>query len=749
VILSKSATNEIVFKNGVRIATDDPLLEFYDKTPEFSSGCFETMLALDGIIPLIDYHFERLSKGIKYLGLEFPNGLTKSRLQHILTTNDGMSASQQVRVRLTICKDSSGGTDWFLLLKPISQFIDSVQLEVSSITRKVNSIAELSCKLSERKDYTDAFLSATKNGFDDALMLSDEGLVSETAIANIIWLKNHTLFTPTEKSIPLEGVGLKALREALEVRYQESNSTTGEERRVHDRIELISDEKRPVLDKIGMDFGKQSPVHDKIEIKYKDIPLSELIEADAVWIINSVKGPVKVTRIGYKGVKNDEIYGAQIASIYWDYVNSLVKMMKPISNVSSRNDLLKKLLSEREHGDVIFLDSQLKTHPSSQKSYLFGNFKAVITFESGVATIVDHEKGAVITIKSDPWHALECFRDNYPGYICGYFGYDLKNYRENLTSNNPDPVGLPEMWMGSPSSIYVLNESDLPPDLEDENTEASQVRIRYLTEQERYIKNVNRVKEYIREGDIYEVNLSHQIKAEYLGEALNLYESMRKRGPVPYGAYLKIGDSEICCASPERFLKKIGSKIISDPIKGTRPRGETPKEDQIIIEQLRSSEKDKAENLMIVDLVRNDMNRVCEPGSVEVDALFEIQSFGTVHQMVSRISGKLKSDVSEVESISACFPMGSMTGAPKIRAMEIIEKLEDYKRGLYSGAIGFFTPSGDFNFNVVIRSAIIQNESLYYSTGGAITSDSDAAMEWQETLIKMRALGVNLSKMTE
>jgi para-aminobenzoate synthetase component 1 len=718
----KMTINEMVFKNGVQLSNDDPLFDNYQQTPEFSNGCFETMLAKAGTIPLIDAHFDRLHRGLDYLGLTIPTGLSKNRLLSVIqNVFDISSGFEQFRIRLTVIKNSTGNSEWYLHIKPITESLVQVHLDVSDIIRKVNSIEELSCKLSDRKDYAAAFTSAITNGFNDALMLTEEGHVSETAIANILWLKDNILYSPSKKSLPLDGVGLQTLHEAIDfcIRQNENSDSTRPDKYEHP------------------------------ELKFKDVHLDELLQSDGVWILNSVKGPIKVARIGSENIVTSDKFHILISENYWNYVNRKAEGMIPIKYVSSRNDIIQELHELRKVNDVIFLDSQLKTHPSSQNSYLFGKFVAILTYKSGVATILDHGNGTEETFESDPWKALEVFRSRYPGYICGYLGYDLKNYREKLTSSNSDPVQLPEMWMGSPALVYILDENDSSMESGNDLDNTFTVKVDQITEQQRYIQNINKAQEYITEGDVYEVNISHQIQATFKGDAWSLYENMRQRGPVPYGAYLKLGESEICCASPERFLKKVGSEIISDPIKGTRPRGGNPMDDDAILEQLRTSEKDKAENLMIVDLVRNDFNRVCEPGSVTVHSLFEIQSFGTVHQMVSRVSGKLKSTVTDVESIAACFPMGSMTGAPKIRAMEIIEKLENYKRGLYSGAIGFFAPDGNFNFNVVIRSAIIQDEKLYYSTGGAITSDSDAEMEWDETLIKMRALGVNLSKMAE
>jgi para-aminobenzoate synthetase component 1 len=195
----------------------------------------------------------------------------------------------------------------------------------------------------------------------------------------------------------------------------------------------------------------------------------------------------------------------------------------------------------------------------------------------------------------------------------------------------------------------------------------------------------------------------------------------------------------VCCLSPERFLGRNGKRVFSQPIKGTMQRGNTQEEDAALKEALRSSAKDRAENLMIVDLVRNDLGRIAKKGTVHVHDLFEIQSFGTVHQMISTVEAETEIG-NPIDIIQACYPMGSMTGAPKISAMKSIEELENYRRGIYSGAIGYIKPDGDFDFNVVIRTAIIRNEALYYSVGGAVTGDSDPLSEWEETLVKARAL---------
>lgn len=403
-----------------------------------------------------------------------------------------------------------------------------------------------------------------------------------------------------------------------------------------------------------------------------------------------------------------------------------------VYETTSREDFYAMVRKEAEKGDVVVLDSQLPSHPSSGRSFLFAGFDAVFRWKQ-----FHHEAQDA---HGDPWKALSRFREQFPGYCCGYLGYDLKNAREALHTTNADDVELPDMWMGRPTRLYILeNNGDVPKISHgDFSIDDLHTRISAAT----YKSRIEKAQSYIQEGDIYEVNLSHQLEAGFRGDPFDLFIDMRNRGPVPFGAFLKMEDVSACCASPERFLTRNGDSLISDPIKGTRPRGRDAGEDEAIIRELQSSEKDKAENLMIVDLVRNDFSRVCESGSVKVRNLFEIQHFNTVHQMVSRVEGKLNNTVSTEEALAACFPMGSMTGAPKIRAMQIIEELEDYKRGLYSGAIGVITPEGDFNFNVVIRTAIIRNGQLYYAAGGAITADSDPASEWDETLVKSRALGI-------
>jgi len=407
----------------------------------------------------------------------------------------------------------------------------------------------------------------------------------------------------------------------------------------------------------------------------------------------------------------------------------------------------------RSQGPLVYLDSQSSDHPSAEYSYIAGKPEAVIM-----------ARGNTITVKSgdeedrqmgNPFDALKAFIAKHGDWLFGYFGYDLKNYIEDLESGNSDPVGAPDMFFMVPSIIIKFHKSgswfeivkgknhhliDKKYDRRQEkNGELKLGRLVSGVSRDQYLERIKIAQESIYEGDFYEINLSHQLRASFEGDPFALFKKMKQRGPVPFAAYIEMEDLAICSQSPERFLSKKGKNVYSQPIKGTRKRSGNNEEDLSLLENLQHSEKDRAENLMIVDLVRNDLGRIARTGTVSVSDLFEIQSFDTVHQMVSTVRAETDLD-DPIDIIKACFPMGSMTGAPKISAMQAIEKLENYKRGIYSGAIGYITPGHDFDFNVVIRTGIIKNNHIYYPVGGAITSDSDPGDEWEETLVKSKAL---------
>lgn len=260
---------------------------------------------------------------------------------------------------------------------------------------------------------------------------------------------------------------------------------------------------------------------------------------------------------------------------------------------------------------------------------------------------------------------------------------------------------------------------------------------------EQYIKDVENCQEFIKEGESYELCLTTQMRMK-LGEidSLELYRNLRERNPAPYAAWLNFSreNLSICCSSPERFLRLDRNAMLeAKPIKGTIARGSTPKEDEFLKLQLAYSEKEQAENLMIVDLLRNDLGRVCEPGSVHVPHLMEIESYATVHTMVSTIRGKKRSDASAIDCVRAAFPGGSMTGAPKLRSMELLDHLENCSRGIYSGCIGFFSYNQAFDLNIVIRTVVIHEGEASVGAGGAITALSDPNDEYEEMILKSRA----------
>jgi para-aminobenzoate synthetase component 1 len=344
-------------------------------------------------------------------------------------------------------------------------------------------------------------------------------------------------------------------------------------------------------------------------------------------------------------------------------------------------------------------------------------------------------------------------------------GYDLKNLIENLESGHDELYEAADLWFMEPGILAKVATSNQENKLNDEvewlkgeqqwtelqerfagrSSESQEFSIRPLEglSKDLYLHTIESVKADIHEGDYYEMNFSHALKYTFEGPPVALYRAMREYGPVPFASYFNYDlpsglRVQVCSASPERYLAKRGEHLWSEPIKGTLGRIKSDEVERIQQELL--GLKNKAEHLMIVDLVRNDLHRVALKGSVHVDPLFEVQSFRTVHQLVSKVHAQIAPNYSSFDAIRHSFPMGSMTGAPKIAAMQAIERYESYKRGIYSGAIGYLSPNDDFDFNVVIRTAIIQGDLLYYPVGGAITSDSDPELEWQETLLKAAAL---------
>ena len=369
---------------------------------------------------------------------------------------------------------------------------------------------------------------------------------------------------------------------------------------------------------------------------------------------------------------------------------------------------------------------------------------------------------------NDPSNALvrlQQFYDSKKGWLFGYLTYDLKNATEILISSNGDNQEFPLLQFFAPQvvvekraesvSFYFDDEyisekdakdivdfcfSTSAPQKEEKN---EKINIQSKISKEEYINAVNKLKEHIHKGDIYEINFCQEFFAEKVVLKTPLiYKKLNEISGAPFSAYCKFQEHYLMCASPERFLKRKSDRLLSQPIKGTIRRSKDAEEDEELKKELYNNDKERSENVMIVDLVRNDLSRIAKKGSVEVEELFGIYTFKQVHHMISSISCELKETTTFTDIIRSMFPMGSMTGAPKISAMKLIEEYEKTKRGLYSGAVGYISPTGDFDFNVVIRSILYneKNKCLSFITGSAITEKAEAEKEYEECLLKAKAM---------
>lgn len=371
---------------------------------------------------------------------------------------------------------------------------------------------------------------------------------------------------------------------------------------------------------------------------------------------------------------------------------------------------------------------------------------------------------ALTSLKTDDFNAFEDLRQyqqTTQDWLFGYLSYDLKNDVEMLYSNNHDGLQFPELFFFQPKKLFLLKGNNLEIrylNLCDDEVEAdfsdiqrsthnpqptTAVNIQQRISKEKYLQKVSDMLGHIHRGDIYEANFCMEFYAENAAiNPLEKFEKLNAISQAPFSVFLKNSKHYLLSASPERYLKKEGERIISQPIKGTSRRFLNADEDAASKNNLALDPKERAENIMITDLVRNDLSRTAQKGSVQVEELCGIYSFLQVHQMISTITSKLKDDYSAIDVLKTTFPMGSMTGAPKISAMQTIENLEETKRGLYSGAVGYFTPDNDFDFNVVIRSILYNQENQYvsFSVGSAITSLSDPEKEYEECLLKAKAM---------
>ncbi len=414
-------------------------------------------------------------------------------------------------------------------------------------------------------------------------------------------------------------------------------------------------------------------------------------------------------------------------------------------NIKFQSDFLKKALFLAQSYDYVayydnhgYRDNQVKS--AFDKLLAFGARELFSTKEIGA------------------FDAFELFANENKEWLFGFFSYELKNDIERLSSKGLDYVKFPAITFFMPEYIFIEKENSIEflsfsdgdadliakiESLKIPKSNLAGIELLGRISHTEYINTIQKIKEHIYRGDIYEMNYC----VEYYNDNADInpffvYQKLCSLSPTPFSTFLKFEDKFLLSSSPERYLKKKAIKIVSQPIKGTIKRGENSKEDILFRKILKNSEKDRAENIMIVDLVRNDLSRIAKKASVNVDELCGIYAYPKVFQMISTISAELDKKQSFLNVIKATFPPGSMTGAPKVRAMKLIEKYENVKRGLYSGVVGYITPGRDFDFNVVIRSILYNAKNAYLSVmvGGAITALSDAEAEYEECLLKAEAM---------
>jgi para-aminobenzoate synthetase component I len=421
-------------------------------------------------------------------------------------------------------------------------------------------------------------------------------------------------------------------------------------------------------------------------------------------------------------------------------------IVKTIQNPSA---FKKQLLNwSQQFREIVFLDSNTNYNRDSK----YSSYDLVVAVDSFTAIKTDYIKA---------FEDLYEYQSRTKDWLFGYLSYDLKNDIEDLKSNNIVGLQFPDLYFFQPKKLFFLKGNQLEiqylnmvddeveddfdeiTNYESEITNYELPKINQRISKESYLKKVSKMLEYIHRGDIYEANFCMEFFAtDAQINPSQIYESLNAISEPPFAVYFKNKDNFLISASPERYLKKIDTKIITQPIKGTAKRSFDLELDEELKNNLSKDAKERSENIMIVDLVRNDLSHTATKGSVQVEELCQVYTFKQVHQMISTVVSEVENTTSPIQIIKSTFPMGSMTGAPKISAMQIIEELEETKRGLYSGAIGYFSPNGDFDFNVVIRSILYNssNQYLSFSVGSAITSQSIPEKEYEECLLKAKAV---------
>lgn len=395
--------------------------------------------------------------------------------------------------------------------------------------------------------------------------------------------------------------------------------------------------------------------------------------------------------------------------------------------------------------EVVFLDS----NAYHQK---YSSYDVVLAVDAFTSLQTDY---------NNAFQDLQQYQSQTKDWLFGYLSYDLKNDIEELHSNNFDGLTFPDLFFFQPKKLFLIQGNQVEiqylrmcdDEIESDFEEITSITpithyplpitINQRISKENYLLKVSKMLEHIQRGDIYEANFCMEFFAHTNQlDPIEVFQKLAVISEAPFAVYFKNAAHYLLSASPERYLRKKGTRVISQPIKGTSKRSADPIADAQFKVDLAQNEKERSENIMIVDLVRNDLSHTATKGSVAVEELCEIYTFKQVHQMISTVVSEVEVTTPPVEIIRTTFPMGSMTGAPKISAMQIIETLEETKRGLYSGAVGYFTPEGDFDFNVVIRSILYnaKNEYLSFSVGSAITAQAIAAQEYEECLLKAKAM---------
>ena len=434
----------------------------------------------------------------------------------------------------------------------------------------------------------------------------------------------------------------------------------------------------------------------------------------------------------------------------------------------------------------VMLDGAMPGAAGSRFSYLSADPFLVVRSRGSRVSLLRH--GVLEETEGDPWAVMKALLHDYrvesrpglppfQGGVIGYWSYDLGRHLERLPSLSEDDLCLPELYLGfydwvlahdgDTGQSYLISTG--LPDGSERRAEEREAEImdmlasapveepaaapasraaelRSNFSRESYMAAVGRVKAYLAAGDAYQVNLSQRFQSPYEGDTWSLYLRLREANPAPFAAYLGFPEVQVLSASPEEFLRLDGGRVRVRPIKGTRPVGASDGETAALAEELLASEKERAENVMIVDLIRNDIGRVCRIGSVEVPSLFAVEQHPTVLHLVSTVTGELREGADAIDLLRACFPGGSVTGAPKVRAMEIIEELEPVRRGVYCGAIGYVSFSGDMGTSIAIRTLVLAGGQAYLQAGGGIVADSEPAAEYEETLHKARGLRMALER---